>query len=300
MSPISMQAISLGYAVPHRDFDSVVHSVFHSAANLCPANSTRLLTLLAPSQPDLPQGMRLDAPDDFSFDRLATGGRARCRDGILRLGELTIQLRGARRWRCDLPALGVDPAKPAISAARTLVWEALNRRQRLSGTDILADELLRPDRPPRSFVARRAGEAMRALVDVTRRNNLTDTSAVRSLIGLGSGLTPAGDDLLLGYLAGLWCTVRGKSELAEFAANLGKKVIRLSRLTNDISRTYLYHAARGQVSSALANLAEAISRGAALSIELHHAAEFALQIGHSSGMDAVTGLLVGLTAWDGK
>jgi len=73
-------------------------------------------------------------------------------------------------------------------------------------------------------------------------------------------------------------------------------VIRLSHLTNAISRTYLTHAARGQVSSRLADLAEAICRGEN-SDRLLAAAESAMQVGHTSGMDAVTGLLIGLVVW---
>jgi hypothetical protein len=125
------------------------------------------------------------------------------------------------------------------------------------------------------------------------------SSSIEKLIGLGAGLTPSGDDLLVGYLAGLWCAVWDKSELAQSVSNLGKVVVRLSRQTNDISRTYLYHASRGQVSSRLADLAEVICRGQN-SDRLLTTVASAMQVGHTSGMDAVTGLLIGLAAWEGN
>jgi hypothetical protein len=100
-------------------------------------------------------------------------------------------------------------------------------------------------------------------------------------------------------MAGLWCTMRGSSERAQFISRLGETISRLSQNTNDISRTYLTHAVRGQVSSRLANLAEAISRGANPE-HLLEIAEAAMKIGHTSGMETVTGLLVGLTAWEGN
>ena len=287
--------------MPRRDFDAVAHSVFRSAVNLRPTQSTRLLTLLTSDQPDLPQGIRLDAPDDFSFDRLPTGGLAHCKDGILRFDNfpLTIQLTGARRWKCELSMLSADLVAPAVRAAWTLVWDAINQRQRLSKAEILAEELLHPNNLSRSVIARKAGKAMRDLIDATQRQDLTDTSSLKSLIGLGAGLTPSGDDLLCGYLAGLWSTVRGKSERAEFVKNLGKEIIRLSHRTDTISRTYLYHATRGQVSSALASLAKAITHKES-SERLHALTESAAQLGHSSGMDTVTGLLLGLIIWDGN
>ncbi len=296
-----------------------------------------MLTLVTSSEADLPQGIRVDTPKDFSFEILHAGEQMTCRDGNLRLDSLTVELRGARRWKCDLPTLQADPAKATVSAAWGFVWNALNERQKFSNAEIVAEDSLlhtcrcertlrsnplfssdvsaksreeiassgrtpssqRHNPTARTSVSRKAGEAMRDLLNVTRRYDSTDTSAVNSLIGLGSGLTPSGDDLLVGYMAGLWCAVRDKSERVQFVSDLGDAIIRHSKQTNDISRIYLYHASLGQVSSLLANLAEAICMGVGLD-RLLAVAENAMRIGHTSGMEAVTGLLIGLTAWDGN
>jgi hypothetical protein len=291
-----LKAISIGYAVPRTDFDAAVHSVFKSAFNLCLTRGGKLLTLVASSEADLPQGIRVDIPEDFSFEIFRAGEPMTCRDDILRFGPLTIELRGARPWKCDLPSLQADITNPAVAAAWRSVWQMLNKRQSLLGAEIVANDLFRSDETIRAGAPRRAGETMRELFDATRRYDLTATSLVRPLIGLGAGLTPSGDDLLVGYLAGLWCAVWDKSERAQLISNLGKAVVRLSRQTNDISRAYLYHASRGQVSSRLADLAEAICHGEN-SDRLLVAAESAMQVGHTSGMDTVTGLLIGLAAW---
>jgi len=287
-----LKAISIGDAVPHADFDAAVHSVFRSAVNLSPAKESNLLTLVTSSEADLPQGIRVDTPEDFSFESgaLRAGEPAACRDELLRFGPLTIGLRGARRWKCDLPSLQADLTDPSVATAWQSVWDALNARQVQLNAEIIAEDLFRSDETIR------AGAAMRGLLDATRRTDPAAPASVRPLIGLGSGLTPSGDDLLVGYLAGLWCAVRNSRERTQFVTGLGETVIRLSHLTNAISRTYLTHAARGQVSSRLADLAEAICRGEN-SDRLLTAAESAMQVGHTSGMDAVTGLLIGLVVW---
>ena len=287
-----LKAISIGDAVPHADFDAAVHSVFRSAVNLSPAKESNLLTLVTSSEADLPQGIRVDTPEDFSFESgaLRAGEPAACRDELLRFGPLTIGLRGARRWKCDLPSLQADLTDPSVATAWRSVWDALNARQVQLNAEIIAEDLFRSDETIR------AGAAMRGLLDATRRTDPAAPASVRPLIGLGSGLTPSGDDLLVGYLAGLWCAVRNSRERTQFVTGLGETVIRLSHLTNAISRTYLTHAARGQVSSRLADLAEAICRGEN-SDRLLAAAESAMQVGHTSGMDAVTGLLIGLVVW---
>lgn len=293
-----LSAITVGYAVPAADFEASVHSVFHSAMNLRPADGGGLLTLVLSSEPDLPQGIRLDAPRDFSFERFRVGEPAICRDGILHFESppLVIQLNNARRWESVLGKLEIDTGNPAVSATWSVVWEALNRRQKRLNAEIIASDLLRSHQALQSSVSSKASRAVREIVMATRQLDPASISAIETLIGLGSGLTPSGDDLLAGYMAGLWCTVRKQSDRARFLTELGKRVIDLSVCTNDISRTYLYHAVHGQVSSRLTGLAEAISR-AEEPVRLLESAEEAMQNGATSGMDTVTGLLVGILAW---
>ena len=294
-------ALSIGYAVPTGNFDASVHSVFQSAINLRLNGQDGLLTLIASSEGDLPQGIRLETPGGFSFEEFHAGERVVCRDGILHFENrsLIVQLSTARRWQCNLTALEFDPSNPVISAAWTRVWEALNKRQRLNGSEIVAEDLLLLNSPARAGMSGRAGSAMRELLHATRQYESTLPPAVNSLIGLGSGLTPSGDDLLVGYITGLWCASRDKTERLQFVSRLGKTIIDVLHKTNDISRTYLYHAVRGQVSSRLANLAEGICRGAHLE-SLNETAEIAMSVGHTSGMETVSGLLLGLSAWEGN
>ncbi len=295
-----LEAFSIGYALPRQDFDASVHSVFQSAANLRLTKGGKLLTLVGADEADLPQGIRLNTPTGFSFAGLCVGESQTCRDGLLRLESLslTIDLRQARTWKCDLPSLNAELANPAVESAWRSAWQALNKRQLHSGAEIVADDFFRSHETLRAGVPRKAWESMQGLVRGTQQYDLTVASPlVRALIGLGSGLTPSGDDLLAGYLSGLWCAVRGQYDREKFISDLGMRVVGLSRGTNDISRTYLYHAARGQVSSRLSTLSEAICNGANVD-SLLDIAETAMQVGHTSGMDAVTGLLVGLTVWN--
>ena len=78
-----LKAISIGDAVPRTDFDATVHSVFRSAVNLRPAKGGLLLTLITSGEADLPQGIRVDFPEDFSFERLCVGNKVICRDNFL-------------------------------------------------------------------------------------------------------------------------------------------------------------------------------------------------------------------------
>lgn len=293
---MNLAALTIGEAVP-AEFDAVVHSVFRSAVNLRLNGGDGLLTLVTSDEADLPQGIRVDTPAAFSFEMLQPAEPVSCHDGFLRLASLTIDLRPASHWTCSLPALRTDLTNPQVTAAWRIVWRALNARQIQTQADIVAENLLTADLS-RSSVSSIAASALRSLITAARR---LDTAALppplTALIGLGSGLTPSGDDLVVGFLAGLWCTVLEQGERLDFLSRLGEAVITLSPRTNDISRTYLIHAARGEVSSRLLELAQVISHGEN-SERLLTAAQAAMQTGHTSGMDAVTGLLMGMTVWN--
>lgn len=293
---MNLAALTLGEAVP-AEFEAAVHSVFRSAVNLRLNDGGGLLTLVTADEADLPQGIRLDTPAGFSFETLRPASPASCRGGFLRLAPLTIDLRPASRWTCDLPALRTDLARPKTTAAWRAVWEALNARQIQTKADIVARNVFHSDTNLTAGVSRIASGSLRTLVNSARRLDPAPAApALRALIGLGAGLTPSGDDLVVGFLAGLWCSVAEDAERFAFISKLGEAVIALSTRTNDISRTYLLHAARGKVSSRLLELAQVISRGEEAA-RLLTAAEAAMQTGHTSGMDAVTGLLAGLTVW---
>lgn len=293
-----LTAISIGDAVPHADFDAAVHSVFQSSINLCLTKDGGLLTVVTASQADLPQGIRVDTPDNFSFELVHSGEEVTCRDDQLLFRSLTIGLRRARRWKCDLPALQADMANPAVATAWKCAWQVLSKGQGCSGYETNTENLFFSDNVVRLGRLVKVEEAIRELVDATRQHDLTVTRAVGTLIGLGTGLTPSCDDWLVGYLAGLWCAVKGRGERAQFISDLGKEVLRLSSRTNAISRTYLSHATRGQVSSLLIALAGAICQGED-SDKLIGIAEAALRVGHNSGMATVAGLLLGLAVWNG-
>ncbi len=302
-----LPALTAGYAIPRADFDAIVHSVFRSALNLRVTGQDLLLTLLVAGEADLPQALRLDTPDGFSFETFRPGDRVSCR----RLANaapasnrrLVVEFAHARRWQCDLPGLRADLRHPGTTEAWQRAWRYLNERQARQGAEIAAAALLADD-PAQPAVCRRLGEAARALMDAARHSQVDassfsppPSSFLKSLIGLGGGLTPSGDDFLVGYLGGLWCTVQDSEARQVFLAKLRQAVNEHAGQTNDISRAYLAHAAQGQISSRLEALAGAICR-AEPAEHLLPCAEAAMQSGHTSGMDAVTGLLFGLAAWD--
>jgi hypothetical protein len=294
-----LHAITLGYAVPPGAFDASIHSAFRSAAYLKLDGDWELLTLVAASEADLPRGIRVHTPEGFTFEDLQLGEAVICRHGIVRFRNASIEvdLRKARRWDFDLSACNFDGTNPSVGTAWQLVWRALNERQLAYGAQMVGAHLLHPQDAEGSVTLRWLADGTERLLAATASYDLSVSTAISRLIGLGQGMTPTGDDLLVGYSAGLWCAIGHDPRRKEFVSNLGRTLTDLSVKTSDVSRSFLYHAALGHVSSRLAGLAEAICKGIDSS-ELLETANAAMSVGHTSGMDAVTGLLLGLAAWD--
>jgi hypothetical protein len=109
------------------------------------------------------------------------------------------------------------------------------------------------------------------------------------LAGLGPGLTPAGDDFLVGWMAGLWL----------FGTGAGLPVVELCALvaaeaaprTTRLSAAWLCHAAAGRFGELWHGFAAACAEGGD---GLRAAAGRIRDTGATSGSDALAGLLWGL------
>ncbi|HEX5840022.1 MAG TPA: DUF2877 domain-containing protein [Anaerolineales bacterium] len=291
---MQIRAASIGEAVPAESFDAVIHSAFESAVNMRLMSEDRLITLLISDRYKLPQGIHV-TQKDTPLQALEPGRLAACRGGILRFDTfpLSIDLRGAPVWKCGVAGLMMEMDLPSAQQAWSTAWDVLNRRQRRTNCDIIADDVFRLQAG--SVLGQRISRPVLQLVASADAFDAGHSiQAAETMIGLGPGVTPSGDDILIGFLAGLWSLSGEHPKRHSFIRSFGEGVLQIAQRTNEISRTYLVHAARGQFSSALSALVENIGTGG----DVEQAAQDAMRVGHSSGMDTVTGLLAGLAVWN--
>jgi hypothetical protein len=291
---MQLHAASIGSTVPRENFDAWIQSVFDSAVNLRLADEDRLITVLISDHYELPQGIRI-AKRDNSFQSLTVGHQAASRGGVLRFGSspLSIDMRAAHIWKCRVRDLNTDMSLPTVQKAWSTSLNFLTRGQRLKSTEIIADDLFQIGTG--SALSQRMSRPVMQLIKSAQQFEVQGSAqAAEKMIGLGPGVTPSGDDILIGFLAGLWSMAGQHYKQLSFIRLFGNEIIKLAKQTSEISRTYLYHAAQGQFSSSLSMLAEAIATYG----DVEQAAQEAMRVGHSSGMDSVTGLLIGLSVWN--
>ena len=123
------------------------------------------------------------------------------------------------------------------------------------------------------------------LLDGRSTSAIASREAVRGLIGLGPGLTPSGDDLLIGALSALDAV--GESEAH---AAMARAIIDvLPGLTTPLSAGFLRAAAAGHVGENLCKILSLIMTG-----DIDAAIALAGKVGHSSGWDMIAGILTTL------
>lgn len=113
------------------------------------------------------------------------------------------------------------------------------------------------------------------------------SKAVRFLLGRGLGLTPSGDDLLMGYGIALHLTGQERQFTRVLRATLANQ-------STDVSIAYLQAMLEGQASEGYCAVMRAAREG---TFERFHLLLNSLQqVGHTSGSDGLYGFSVGLRA----
>ncbi len=242
-----------------------VLSVHRSAVNL--VVDGELVTIVAAPAGGLPNGLLVAAP----FDPRSLGVRAGMKvviAGRLEIegGLVRIELSGARDW---WPALRTMPRLHDLALragiARRVAVPGVELRGIVSGTN--------------AFAALAESFASGSEVAILQTG--------RDLVGLGAGLTPAGDDVLVGLTAGL--TALGDGRAGRFAGAWARHAVGRTTL---VAETFHRHAVGGAYSERLQDVLRAILTGPVDTIPA--AVRVAAAWGATSGADTLAGILLAL------
>lgn len=187
---------------------------------------------------------------------------------VLRVGDSEIGLAAARTWRAE---------RAGLVARESLARLRMARGPAGSLADLLP-EILHGPRASAHPLLDAARPVLLALREWARGGAFPDVSPV---IGLGPGLTPAGDDALAGaMIAARQC---GAPDLAD---SLAEAVLPIARTaTGKISHAHLAAAADGEGAAAMHEALAALAADAPLEQALARLSA----IGHSSGWDGLAG-----------
>lgn len=223
-----LEALAAGGPAP-RDHAGAVHSVFPHAVNLTMADG-RLLAVHAPGP--------LRAPFALALDRWPLPGPVMPGDPVaLEHGNLRI---GANSVGLGTAALvSLQPGQPPGSPAGGVMYTAHTAER-------VAQGLTLEPWPPTAQALRtpHADAIARRLADgVARGDAAAFTEAATALVGFGEGLTPAGDDVVVGALA----AVHAMGHPLAADRDVAERLSHAARTrTTDVGREFLLHALDGE------------------------------------------------------
>lgn len=216
---------------------------------------------------------------DEPWRRRSVGDAVRIADGILWVaGVPFVRLASASLWE---PAAPPRWSANSLSCGLHAVNEIWKDAWSDGGLAVAGSEHLPIEASP---LVRAAMPGLSALKRIVSGEGV-DGSGLESLIGLGPGLTPSGDDLIGGALIALAALDRADRRDVLWNCLVGQ----LGR-TNAISQMHLRAAAIGYGAAALHAALHATMSGQSARIHSLHAALKA--VGHTSGTDAFAGCLI--------
>jgi len=224
---------------------------------------------------------------------LHAGQPARIAESRIAIGAVTFVCERCEPWH---------PPRWPQAAAPSMLVQAREAVVRRAATDApaegfgraIADAKLPTDAFARTARRRLARLRSSLVASVAARSAAAIAVAdpVRDLVGLGPGLTPSGDDVLIGALALLDALAPDHADAGAMRANLAGAVGDVPPgLTSPLSHCFLRVAAAGHVGE---RLHAAVSSCVSGDVDAAIAAVRA--IGHSSGWDMLAGIATALDA----
>jgi len=246
----------------------------------------QIVAIVGPTGLNGPLNIVVDA--DGWADRVATGAAASSSDRALRVGGVEIDLATPVIWDAALrswPADRLNTIKDSLLLLRGLLIAA-------APAGGLARTVIAGPKPGGADDAlkRTAAPALTSLAQGLRRRDAPAVaSAARTLAGLGPGLTPSGDDVLLGCLLTLSVLpVSGAGGMRDAIAAA------TADRTTRISRAYLQAAADGEAGEPWHHLIAAMATSDVP--RLTGAARGVMAFGETSGSDTLAGFLLSVDA----
>jgi hypothetical protein len=243
----------------------------------------RLFTLASRRVDCAPDTLIVDVAD-FTGAGIERGDPvARNGDAIVIAGRLEIHIASARLWDCVLPGFPCQ-----LTRLRTNLAAVRERMDGRAGFGALATDCLSLDLRAAATLKKHAARLCDAFCGADLESACMQAQA---LLGLGAGLTPAGDDFLVGFFAVLHLPAHPCPDWTRICVPV---LARVEQRTNTISAAALRAAAAGRVRESIVALLRELMGGAPQ--DLVAALDRVLAIGSTSGADMVAGVQAGFEA----
>lgn len=265
-------------------FHGFVHSTFNRTLNIQCLHSGDLYTIACKGIDNAPNTLIIDL-DNFEEADIRVNDIVSSDHSVLSIAnKMSITIDDIKTWTCILPKY------PSVADVLEMNVSTMKQYINLHGNNSRIVRAFKSDNPFDGEMSKMLYERTQLLVlELQNKRMSTAITHAASLIGLGPGLTPAGDD----FLVGLFTVMNSKNNRdLSYQLFCDEVVLQAKTLTNAISYMTLAKAAVGQVRESISDLMEALFRGS--EEELIFSLRKVLAIGSTSGTDIALGIVAGL------
>ncbi len=271
----TFNASSLDANLPLR-FEGEVHSIFSKALNTR-TKENELISVVTREKLNGPNRilLKLSEAEDFVTLEIREGMKVKGNRQEVKIdgGRLSISLEKAERWSPESKRGGSTPCSQIKDNLSSLKKSLLIERE--------------GDRISQALRTR-----TQELITSIKEKDLPKVSEnIKRLIGFGKGLTPSGDDFLVGFIASLHFL--DSSKFKYFSREIRRMISLKKERTTFLSGKFLEYACQGKFSETILSLIKTIfSRNRE---EVEETTKRCLDFGATSGRDTVLGILSGLS-----
>lgn len=280
-----------------------IHSIFHDAINIILEDGF-LLSILESKKGYIPFGLLVEREaGSFRLFGLEVGKRVTFTNGYIYADNIVLvnNLADAKVW--FQPEFPVDGGRVDLSldeVINILFDNLFSIGIRKGGLGVLLQgfhSFYAEDEFPISsddpFLLS-LGASIKNLIEPLKQEHISSSrEGLLKLIGTGFGLTPSGDDFMLGLYSALYFLHPDARLSKHFIETLAMEMSgKIAGKTSKVSEVYLEYAIRGKVHSFLFDFLLSIHSGMGNLIDLH--AKRVISIGSSSGTDILCGCLFAL------
>jgi hypothetical protein len=295
-------AISIGipavYLLKQKPWLSV-HSVFEKVINLS-VDDDSIITILKPEQKNLPYGILCDFQNIDLRNQVEVGQKVLISHNQLSIadGKFVIDYSRAIHWNPHFQKQILERSFESIH--KRLEWYKKFGQDKSTGMGLtpliyMIDDMF-AERPfdTSNELIKRAYNGIKTIIKGFRIQDLKSIiDNGLKLVGLGPGLTPSGDDVLVSLLLSLFVTLQEPDQSLVKDA-LGQLATLSRNLTCSLSSFQYYIASQGYLSERYIEVLDSIMNTQDEMVMIQRGTQM-ISYGETSGMEILIGMLLGLS-----
>ncbi|QTD39806.1 DUF2877 domain-containing protein [Sporosarcina sp. Te-1] len=267
-----------------------VHSVFQNGVNI--QMGGRLFFIGTKKNGELPFGMHLSSNSlQYAVGTIEQDSpvkwRAASQELVFEAASIAVSLAEATPFHWNLSCRQLE--EDDLTNNLVLLLSILMEEPIKTGLELDIEEFVAAYLDESEPICKTGEQVKKLLSTLLSTDEEGIEQSLRFFLGRGQGLTPSGDDHLVGILA----IHTAVGLLSSEALQVLGRLVEHGRLTTDVGREYLLYALEGRFSSTVVKASSELTQRTDIDT-LKPVIQDLLDMGHSSGIDTVFGMLLGL------